>query len=532
MTHALLRHPRLIALAAGAASATGFAPLGLWPVAVAALALWTALLLQEPRAWRTMQLGWCFGLGQFAVGLNWIAKAFTYQDAMPVWLGWVAVLLLALYLAVFPGLAALGARLIAGRTPLRLVFILALTGSWIVSEWVRSWAFTGFIWNPLASLMASDGLLLWAQSARVLGTYGLALFPLLAAGLILLLLARQWRAAVLIGLLLTAGPLITLATHQGPNCGPPLAKDCASHQVTVVQPNIGQHQKAAPGYEARNLAMLAAQTRPLPGQTAPRMIFWPEAAILDYLEDGYPQRYYYGRPPGFVKAQLTSLMNPGDMLILGALALEFADTPGGDPENRRLVGARNSIMAMTSEGRLLRRYDKAHLVPWGEYLPLRAWTEAIGLVALGATSVDFWTGPGPRSIDLGSFGKMGGAVCYEIIFPGQIIDRSNRPDFLFNPSIDSWYGPWGPPQHLAMARLRAIEEGLPVIRSTPTGISAVIDADGIVRASLPLGQAGRIDMRLPPAHAPTLFALLGNSIALGLAIILLISAIAMRRYAR
>ncbi|WP_367947233.1 nitrilase-related carbon-nitrogen hydrolase [Sphingopyxis sp. BSNA05] len=118
------------------------------------------------------------------------------------------------------------------------------------------------------------------------------------------------------------------------------------------------------------------------------------------------------------------------------------------------------------------------------------------------------------------------------MFSGQVVDRDNRPDFIFNPSNDAWFGSWGPPQHLAQARLRAIEEGLPVIRSTPTGISAVIDADGAIRASVPMGQAGRIDSRLPQAKAPTLFARHGNLLPLGLALILLLSSIAIRVRAR
>jgi apolipoprotein N-acyltransferase len=120
-------------------------------------------------------------------------------------------------------------------------------------------------------------------------------------------------------------------------------------------------------------------------------------------------------------------------------------------------------------------------------------------------------------------------VCYEIIFSGRVVDRANRPDFIFNPSNDAWFGSWGPPQHLAQARLRAIEEGLPVIRATPTGISAVIDANGRIVDSIPMGVAGRIDGRVPAAHAPTLFARFGNILPLGLALLLAIAAVALAR---
>ena len=179
------------------------------------------------------------------------------------------------------------------------------------------------------------------------------------------------------------------------------------------------------------------------------------------------------------------------------------------------------MTAIDSAGEIRGSYAKAHLVPGGEYLPLRPWLEPIGLSRLVPGDLDFWPGPGPRTIALGPWGKAGVQICYEIIFSGQVIDREHRPDYIFNPSNDGWFGSWGPPQHLAQARMRAIEEGLPVLRSTTTGISAVIDADGVVRAFVPRHQPGRLDGLVPPAHAPTLFAKFGNMLPLGWAIILL-----------
>jgi apolipoprotein N-acyltransferase len=164
---------------------------------------------------------------------------------------------------------------------------------------------------------------------------------------------------------------------------------------------------------------------------------------------------------------------------------------------------------------------------------MRALLEPLGLSRLVAGSLDFWPGPGPRTIDLGAWGKAGVQICYEIIFSGQVVDRAHRPDYIFNPSNDGWFGAFGPPQHLAQARMRAIEEGLPVLRATTTGISAIVDANGIVRQFLPLGRSGRIDGFVPPAHAPTPFARLGNMLPLGWALVLLAgSAIALRRRRR
>ena len=244
----------------------------------------------------------------------------------------------------------------------------------------------------------------------------------------------------------------------------------------------------------------------------------------DYLEWGYPA-VYYDRSPAQARARLTALMNPGDLMLLGALKLEL-DRTG------EVVGARNAVMTVHADGTLGARYDKAHLVPYGEYLPMRSILSAIGLSRLAPGDIDFWPGPGARTLDLGAFGQAGLQICYEIIFSGQVVDRIHRPDFIFNPSNDAWFGAWGPPQHLAQARLRAIEEGLPVVRATPTGISAVIDADGRIRESLPMHTAGRIDTVIPPAHAPTLFARYGNMLPVGFALLLLAAAIAFRRRGR
>jgi len=508
----IARYPRGIALVAGAVSATGFAPLNLWPLTLLMLALWMATLMQAQSRKGAFFTGWLFGLGHFVVSLNWIAKAFTFQAAMPEWLGYVAVVLLSLYLAVFPALAGLGAWLIGKARP--LAFIFALAGFWIITEWLRSWVFSGFIWSPLGTITLPLGRM--ADLSMLIGSYGLSALLFAGAGGLWLLFRKKWRAALPLLLLFAGLALLPRHQMQPVAAGQPL--------ITVVQPNIGQQDKWQAGYEEQNLAKLAQLT--VRQDDRPRIIFWPEAAIPDYLETGYPARYYYGRPPEFVRHQLGALMKPGDMLVLGALKLEFA-TAGG-----RAVGARNSVFAMDAQRELVGRYDKAHLVPYGEYLPMRPFLSAIGLSRLAPGDFDFWPGPGARSIDLGKFGKAGLQVCYEIIFSGQVVDRGDRPDFIFNPSNDAWFGSWGPPQHLAQARLRAIEEGLPVIRSTPTGISAVIDANGTVRASVPMGKAGRIDTRLPHAKAAPLFARHGNLLPLGLALILLLSAIAIRVRAR
>jgi apolipoprotein N-acyltransferase len=163
---------------------------------------------------------------------------------------------------------------------------------------------------------------------------------------------------------------------------------------------------------------------------------------------------------------------------------------------------------------------------------MRPLLSAIGLSRLAPGAGDILAGPGPATLDLPGIGRMGGQICYEIVFSGEVVDRARRPDFLFNPSNDAWFGAWGPPQHFAQARLRALEEGITIIRATPTGISALIDAHGRIVASLPQHEAGVIDARLPLPQPPTLFARFGNLLAFAFALLLIAVAIAVRRKTR
>ncbi|WP_156681429.1 apolipoprotein N-acyltransferase [Sphingomonas profundi] len=484
----------------GAAAAMGFAPLDLWPVALAALALLMIGIARAERLRTALAIGWWFGLGHFVLGLDWIAEAFTFQAAMPAWLGVVAVVLLSLYLAVYPAVAV-GLAWRWGRQD-RLRLVLVFAAAWIVTEWLRATLFTGFAWNPLGVLWVP--LLPIAGAAKWIGTYGLGGLAILAAGLPLMLVQRRWIAAAALaaGLALAPLPLLLAPGHA----------DGAGDRVHIVQPNIVQQDKWAKGFEARNFARLVRLTgRP---EAEPRLILWPEAAVPDYLED-----------EPWAARRIARLLGPRDLLMTGGVAIEW-DRDGN------AIGARNSMFVVDPRARLLGRYDKAHLVPYGEYLPMRPILSAIGLSRLAPGDLDFWPGPGPRSFDLPGFGVVGVQVCYEIIFSGQVIDRANRPTFLFNPSNDAWFGASGPPQHLAQARLRAIEEGIAVVRATPTGISAVIDPDGRLLASLDWRTAGAIELRLPSPVPPTPFARGGNILPFLFAGLLLIAAFAHRRFAR
>ncbi|MDR2858107.1 MAG: apolipoprotein N-acyltransferase [Novosphingobium sp.] len=519
-----LAHPRWFALLLGAVAACGFQPLALWPLTLLAIAGLIELTARARTAGEAMRIGWLFGVAHFSLGNNWIATAFTYQADMPAWLGGIAVVLLSLYLAVYPMLAALGAWLIARRAPPdgRRAVIPAFAGCWIVSEWLRALVFTGFAWNPLGMValgpFTRPGL---AAAAPWLGTYALSGLVVLLAGCWLAALRRprcDWRSAALIGFPLLLFLLPGFAAAPGRGTLP----------YTLVQPDIRQENLNDPRQWESQFRTLAGLTTPLqPGRR--RLVLWPESGVPDYLREGYPSYVYaettFAGNAALARRRLGQAIGANGLLLTGAIDLEFRGTTA--------IAARNVITVLGADGAIRGSYAKAHLVPYGEYLPMRRLLEPLGASRLVAGSLDFRPGPGPRTLDLGPWGKAGMQICYEIVFSGEVTDRAHRPDYIFNPSNDGWFGSWGPPQHLAQARMRAIEEGLPVLRATTTGISAVIDADGIVRRYVPRHVSGRLDGMVPPAHAPTLFARLGNRLPLGWAALLLVlSVIALCRARR
>jgi apolipoprotein N-acyltransferase len=501
--------PFLFAFAAGLAAACGFEPLGLWPLTLAALALLLRQIADAGTMRRALALGWWFGVGHFALGLNWIATAFTFQSNMPAWLGWIAVVLLSLYLAIYPAMAAGLAWRYGRPDPLRTGLVLA--AAWIATEYLRATMFTGFAWNPLGVALLPTFL---ARPAVLVGTYGISALTVLLAGALHLLAMRQWRQAMLLAAPIVGLGLLCMAAAGSPPPARPLP-------LRIVQPNIGQEEKWHEGYDEEAVARF----RKLSARTAagPRLLLWPEAAITRPVENQLAYRYYQ-RETALVRRDIASAMTPGDLLLAGGVT--WRSTSGTE-----VTSGTNSVFAIDPRGRLLSRYDKAHLVPYGEYLPMRTILSAIGLSRLAPGDIDFDPGPGPRSFDLPLAGRVGFQLCYEIIFSGEVVEPGRRPGFIFNPSNDAWFGRWGPPQHLAQARMRALEEGIPVLRSTPTGISAVIDADGRVLASLTWRTRGVIDSQLPGPRPPTLFARLGNWSPLLLALLLALAAVLPQRIA-
>ncbi|MEI6484875.1 MAG: apolipoprotein N-acyltransferase [Sphingomonadales bacterium] len=545
----------LLALGAGAASALAFAPLDIWPLGLIGLTLLVSLVVNAPGWPRAALFGWLFGVGQFAISLNWIATAFTFQAKMPAALGWVAVLGLSLYLALF---MALPAGLAAGLARKPLARGLLLIGAWGPAEWLRGTLLTGFAWNPLGAMWLATPV---AQAAAVVGGIGLSLLALVAATALLWLGTGPSPRRRLAGIgLLAAIALVGLA-------GRSRIRDTAylSAPVVVVQPGIGQDERYDPSGAARRLAQyqeltqrglqqVSTATRPGLGSAAvarqllgggagmrnldsnsgfadvpggntngdadpnaaaaptrdPALIIWPEGAIDDLIELDPAARQ-----------RVTAGMGTGDLLLAGGTGV----VRGTRPPARYA----NSLFVLSHDGRILGRYDKAHLVPLGEYVPWRALLEPLGIARLVPGDYDFAAGPGPRTLRLPGFTSVSPVICYEIAFPQAVANRSERPGWIANVSNDAWFGAWGPPQHLAQARLRAIEEGLPIARATPTGISAVIDGFGRILGSVAEGEAGVIAMTMPTPQPETLFVRMGLYPTLVTALLLLFGALRIDR---
>lgn len=485
--------PRVVALVSGAAAALALPPLHLLP-GLLAFAVLLVLIGRAMHGRAAFVTGWCWGFGFFLAGLYWVAIAFFTDPERFGALAVPAVLLLAAFCALFPALVAWITWRAGLRSTLARSVLFAL--AWTAGEAVRGPLALDFPWNPMAIAWAPLDAML--QPAAWIGSYGLSFLTVLVACLPAGLLERRRsrrRDLALAGLILlvwlAAGSARLWLVVPGAPPGPTLR---------IVQANIAQHHKWDPDKRAlwfrRHLELSL-----VPSAEPPGIVVWPESSVP----------YLLAREP-VVRAYLAEVAPPGGVLLVG----------GDDRDlDRDPPLATNSLFAVDDDGAVLGRYDKVDLVPFGEYLPLRRLLGPFGLSGLAAGTIDFVPGPGRRTMAPGKVPPFSPLICYEAIFPGRAIDPAHRPDWLLNITNDAWFGvSSGPYQHLAMARLRAVEEGLPLVRAANTGISVVTDALGRVLERLGLGEQGVIDTRLPPPLArATLFRSHGN-VPLGLLFVL------------
>lgn len=513
----------LVVALAGAFGALSLAPLGGFP------ALWVSFTVlvwaldgavemkagtRLSRLGPAFKVGWAFGFGWFLAGLWWIGAAFLVDAKEFGWLIPVALSVLSVGLGLFHGFATALARLFWSEGPARIG---ALAGAFFVADWLRGHVLTGFPWNSIGYGFAANEPMM--QIASVLGGYGLTFLAVLVFAMPAVL-ARGTRgdkvfAAVVSLLFVGVVGWGAWRLHETPTTYFP------DLRFRIVQPAIDQWKKGIPEFKAEVVDALLRLSRtkpegsttvateglrPTAGSAAPATsasssgsasaaagvpgithLVWPESSFPFILTR-----------EAWALSSIAHLLGDGTTLFTGAVRFE----PAGAGEDRPRFY--NSIYAIGRGGEILAAYDKSHLVPFGEYLPFQDFLESLGLRQLTKLRGGYSAGPGIRTLDVPGVPPVGPLVCYEVVFPGVVVDPTRRPEWLINVTNDAWYGITpGPWQHLHQSRLRSVEEGLAMVRAANNGISAIIDPLGRVTASLTLGPIGAVDGDLPRPVPPT-----------------------------
>jgi len=503
---------RLVAaFVAGVLMIFAFAPFSIVP------ALWLSFpaliwLMDGCKTWRqAAATGWAFGFGHFLTSFYWLGNAFMVDSETFGAIAAPAVTSLAAAVGIFVAVACAATHFISppgeddmpdDRVTTIFLRVLFFAAAWTLLEWLRSWIFTGFPWNPLGAVWSETktpiGLPV-SQVTSLIGTYGLTLVTAIAAGAPAVLarpprFKHAWIMAttplVLLGII-GGGGALRLATTQ--------TAFTPDVKLRLVQANISQVDRTRPSlWEGQLQDYIALSVNNRPADVT--HVIWGEAAV--------PPTFFLNLDERHRRAAALAAP-PGGLLITGA-----------DRGLRNETGwsaIYNSIYAIDPEANIVATYDKTHLVPFGEYMP---WRWLIPYDKITGDGMDFSPGTGLTVLSVAGLPPVTPLVCYEVIFSGDVTPRrQERPHWLLNLTNDSWFGmSAGPYQHYATARLRAVEEGLPLVRTANTGISAVIDGYGRTVAELGLGQRGVLDAPLPqPAVRRTLFGVLGNFLPIALA---------------
>ena len=513
----------LLSIAAGAASALSLAPFHFSLILFLTLPVLVWLLdgvVGPPNArspwrhllgslWPSFKVGWFFGLGYFFVGFWWVGHAFLVDAEEFIFLLPVAVLTLSAGLALFWGGATALARLAwTDNQPSKgWIRIASLAAALALAEYLRGTVLTGLPWNTLSYGAMPTPLLM--QSAGLVGIYGLTFFVVLAATAFVVGLAESKR--------LTFLSILLVLAHAGYgfwNLSTARTEMVDNIRLRLVQPAIDQSRKWDSDYEAeimrRYLTLSNANRGPQSASVgAFTHVIWPESAFPFVLTQ---------RPDQI--ANIARLLPATTTLITGAMRLE-----GGDI--RRVF---NSLLVINSDGEIIRAADKTRLVPFGEFLPFQDTLENLGFEQLTRQRGGFATGASRNVISIPTAPPFLPLICYEIIFSGRINQAEERPQWLINVTNDAWFGmSAGPYQHAHQAQVRAVEEGLPVIRAANSGISMVIDPYGRVVEKLALGESGVVDSDLPKPAAVPVFAQLGNTPVVLAVLVLFLFLVAFRR---
>ena len=493
-----------ISLAFGMVAATAQPPLFCLPALILSFTGLAWVLNGSTTFWSAFLVGWMFGAGYFGAGLYWISEAFLVDPSRHAWLIPFSIFALSFGLGLFGGLATGLARLLWSP---ELGCALSLGGSWALLELVRGTVFTGFPWNPIGNAWVFVPIIL--QTAAWIGVYGLSALTIFVATCFASLGTTSKRKIIYsfsgVGLLCA---LALVGTWRLDGVSQKVVSDV---MLRIVQPNISQKDKWHPEQIAQNFVDHITMSGSN-GDGVVTHIIWPEAAIpFSILSDPVHRQLMQNAIPH------------GGYLVTGSprLVRESSEVPT----------ARNSLIVFDSKGAISAAYDKHHLVPFGEYIPFR---EILPLKKLTVGTIDFTAGFGLTTLKVGKLPAFSPLICYEVIFPGKVALLNDRPAWLLNLTNDAWFGQTaGPHQHFASAILRAVEEGLPLVRAANTGISGIVDPYGRVVSRLEIGTRGVIDSPLPsPVQNLTLFAQFGNKIPILVIFLMLLVAFVLKNLHR
>jgi apolipoprotein N-acyltransferase len=507
----------LIAFVAGAVSALAVAPFNVWPVLLVTFPI-LVWLTDGAAAGRgggilaAAATGWCFGFGYFLAGLYWVGYAFLVDAQTFGWLLPFAVLILPAGLAVFTAFGLALARLLWMRGMARIaVLAAALT----FAEWLRGNVLTGFPWSTFG--YALTGPLPLAQTVAFVGLWGLTFLAVAIFAAPATLVddrkdtPRPWLAPAI-----SAGVLVVLAGLGALRLANTPTSFVDGVRLRIMQPNLPQDDKF--NYSAKAAVMskyLSLSDRASGAQVSGvrdvTHLIWPESAFPFFLAH-----------EADALAQIADLLPQGTVLITGGARVAETSTA-------QHLRAYNSLYVIDHDGSILSVYDKVHLTPFGEYLPFQDFLERQGLQQLTKVAGGFLAGERRRQISVPRAPGFLPLICYEIIFPGEAVPAGERPGWLINLTNDGWFGiSTGPYQHFQQARVRAIEEGLPLVRAANTGISAVVDPVGRITALLPLGTEGVLDAALPQRIDATVYTRI-RSVPTGLVVAAILLAGLVRR---
>jgi apolipoprotein N-acyltransferase len=531
LSHGWTRHAA--AFFGGAVGALAMAPFNIFPALI--ITLTTAVWLldgaaEADQAGRHRLVGsirvaafdgWWLGFGYFVAGLWWLGDAFLVEADRFAWALPLGVLGLPALLALFTAFGFAVARLVWVPGPAR---ILALALGLGVAEWLRGHLFTGFPWNLLG--MALGGNLVLAQAASLVGVYGLTLVAVAVFAAPATLVdgtpgqRSRWpifaAGAALAALALFGALRLGFGADPG---------SVAGIKLRIMQPNLSQDAKFRPEYRD---AVLDRYLTLSDRATSPQTMGLIDVTHLVWPESAFP--FILGRDAQAL-SRIGSSLPPRTTLVTGAARTE---SPGVGPAARN-APVYNSVQVVASGGTIIDSSDKAHLVPFGEYLPFSALLNGLGLRQFVSIPGGFEPGGRRKALNVPGLPLVAPLICYEAIFSAEVMPQigppgpEKRPGLLLNVTNDGWFGRYaGPHQHFAQARLRSIEEGLPLVRAANTGISAIVDAYGRVLSELPVGVDGVLDGNLPSRLEPTVFARCGNLPAFGIFMLMLVIVLVVR----